>query len=62
MLLVTPPDRSDTVELMEVIAWRETASGNSGPYSTTPSMLMSSVVFDLEPSQPPKTMELVLVK
>ena len=57
-----PPDRSDTAEEMEVIAWASTASGNSGPYSTLPSMLMSSVVFDLEPSQPPKTMELVLVK
>ena len=44
-----PPDRSDTVELMEVIAWELTFFGNFGPYSTTPSMLMSSVVFDLEP-------------
>ena len=49
--LVDPPDRSDTVELMEVIACCQTASGNSGPYSTPPSMLMSSVVCDLEPSE-----------
>ena len=55
------PDRSDTVELMEVIACQATASGNSGPYSTPPSMLMSSVVFDAWAISTSKNMELVLV-
>ena len=34
MVTVVPPERIDNVELMEVIAWSETATGNSGPYST----------------------------
>ena len=58
---VVPPDRIDTVALMEVIARDETADGNSGPYSIPPSMLMSSLVCDLfEPSQLPKTWNLCL--
>ena len=43
--LVCPPDKIDTVELMGVIACKESVVGNSGPYSTTPSMLMTSLVL-----------------
>ena len=44
MALVDPPDRIDTVELIEVIACLIIADGNSGPYSTPPSMPMISLV------------------
>ena len=49
--LVTPPDRSDTVELMEGDCMQvKLLLVILAHHSTPPSMLMSSVVFDeLEP-------------